>query len=566
MHAYRTTTKLKLGLILAAVAIGVASLVFTQRLASRLEAQDERAVELWVSALEFVYASGAAAEGQDAAFWSDLEAALATSDLEADERRRLVAGLDSLQDGAPVDGLDFVFSQIVEANRFSVPALVTDQAMTYVTASRNIEVDGDEALEVAREMDRVHAPIVLEDAPGGPQLVHYGESPLARLIRLFPVVQLAVVGLFILVGYLGFSYVRRSEQSNLWVGMAKEAAHQLGTPLSSMIGWIELLRLGDAADPAMVADELEQDTERLKRVADRFEKIGSKPDLEAMPLLPVRVVARDLAPLAQLQQAVEQRDANELAPLTPGASTREIDRLALAINALLARIDVSVRAQREFSGNVAHELRTPLAGIRAQAGYALAHDDPSVWREQLQGIAKSEERASHQIDQLLLLSIGEEARARLELTELALDELVRDTVLRFMPRAQALRVDLGAEGLDQPVRVRGNAGLLEGLLSNLIDNALRYGASAPEPIVTVALTTAASGAVQLSVTDNGPGLGEGDAARWMRRGTQGAAGVRLALGAGLGLAIVGRYAELLGCAIRAAIRRWLASVCARVSS
>ncbi len=259
-----------------------------------------------------------------------------------------------------------------------------------------------------------------------------------------------------------------------------------------------------------------------------------------------RVVARDLAPLAQLQQAVEQRDANDLAPLTPGAHTREIDRLALAINALLARIDVSVRAQREFSGNVAHELRTPLAGIRAQAGYALAHRDPAVWREQLQGIAKSEQRASRQIDQLLLLSIGEEARARLELTDLSLDELVRDTVLRFMPRAQALGVDLGAEGLDRPVRVVSNAGLLEGLLSNLIDNALRYGASALEPMVTVALARTDRGVIELTVTDNGPGLGNGDAAHWMRRGAQGEAGLRLALGAGLGLAIVARYAQLLG--------------------
>ncbi len=258
-----------------------------------------------------------------------------------------------------------------------------------------------------------------------------------------------------------------------------------------------------------------------------------------------RVVARDLAPLAQLQQAVEQRDVNDLAPLLPGASTREIERLTLAINALLARIDASVQAQREFSGNIAHELRTPLAGIRAQAGYALAHDDPAVWREQLQGIAKSEERASHQISQLLLLSIGEEARAQLELTELALDELVRDTVLRFMPRAQALGVDLGAEGLDRPVRVLGNAGLLEGLLSNLIDNALRYGVGTTGPVVTVALAMAADGAVRMSVIDNGSGLAAGDAARLMRRGVQGEAGVRLAFGAGLGLAIVARYAELL---------------------
>ncbi|MGB3543544.1 sensor histidine kinase [Rubrivirga sp.] len=287
MRAYRTTTKLKLGLILAAVAIGVSSLAFTQRLASQLEAQDERAVELWVSALEFVYATNPAAQGDDASLWAALEDALISSDLEDDQRARLAAGLDSLRDVAPADGLDFVFTQIVEPNRFNVPAIITDQAMTYVAASRNVEAEGEGGIELARDMGRFHDPILLEDAPGGPQLVHYGESPLARLIRLFPIVQLGVVGLFILVGYLGFSYVRRSEQSNLWVGMAKEAAHQLGTPLSSMIGWIELLRLEGAVDPAMVADELEQDTERLKRVADRFEKIGSKPDLEALPLLPV---------------------------------------------------------------------------------------------------------------------------------------------------------------------------------------------------------------------------------------------------------------------------------------
>jgi len=139
-------------------------------------------------------------------------------------------------------------------------------------------------------MDEVHEPILIE---GFGQLVHYGESPLAVLIRRFPVVQLAVVALFVLVGYLGFSYVRRSEQSSLWVGMAKEAAHQLGTPLSSMIGWIELLRLGDAADPQTVADELEQDVERLRRVADRFEKIGSRPILEVTPIRPVLEAVAD---------------------------------------------------------------------------------------------------------------------------------------------------------------------------------------------------------------------------------------------------------------------------------
>lgn len=287
MTDYRTSTKIKLGLILAAVLIAVASLVFTQRLAAQLEAQDERAVELWVAAIEFVYEAGAAAEGDDATLWDEVRAAIQTSSLGDADRQRLASALDSLRDSQPADGLDFVFSQIVEADRFSVPAIITDEALTYATAARNVEAEGDELVALAREMDTVHPPIRLENAPGGAQLAHYGESPLARLIRLFPIVQLGVVALFVLVGYLGFSYVRRSEQSSLWVGMAKEAAHQLGTPLSSMIGWIELLRLGDAADPEMIADELEQDTDRLRRVADRFEKIGSRPTLEPTPIRPV---------------------------------------------------------------------------------------------------------------------------------------------------------------------------------------------------------------------------------------------------------------------------------------
>ena len=283
MTAYTTSTKIKLGLILAAVAIGLGSLVFTQRLADRLESQDELAVELWARAIEFQYRVSAQSVGPDPEVWDDLARATGASALEPERRAALLAAIDSLRDGPPSDGLDFVFSQIIEPNRFSIPAVITDTAMTTAMLSRNVGEDED-LLALAAEMDAVHVPIQIQ---GFGQLVHYGESPLARMIRLFPYVQLAVVALFVLVGYLGFSYVRRSEQSNLWVGMAKEAAHQLGTPLSSMIGWVELLRLGDAVDPEMVADELEQDVDRLRRVADRFEKIGSMPALTPTPVRPV---------------------------------------------------------------------------------------------------------------------------------------------------------------------------------------------------------------------------------------------------------------------------------------
>ena len=124
MQAYRTSTKLKLGLIAAAVAISVASLLFTQRLADRLEVQDAAAVDLWAAALEFQYQSQVGLSAQTAAPWDDLERAVAESNLPASERARLLTSLDSLRDGPPSDGLDFVFSEIVEPDRFSVPAVV----------------------------------------------------------------------------------------------------------------------------------------------------------------------------------------------------------------------------------------------------------------------------------------------------------------------------------------------------------------------------------------------------------------------------------------------------------
>ena len=261
-----------------------------------------------------------------------------------------------------------------------------------------------------------------------------------------------------------------------------------------------------------------------------------------------RGIQRDLRPLIGLQAAVDQRDARDLTPVPPsvttGASTRDVERLGLAVNSMLARLDESIRAQREFAGNVAHELRTPLAGIRAQADYALAHADPQVWREQLQGIAQGEARASHLVEQLLALAMADEARAGLRLERVALNEIARNVLLRFIPKADAAGVDFGGEGLDETVMVWADAALLEGILGNLLDNALRYG-NAEHPRITVSVGLRGEDAV-LSVIDNGPGISEQDAGQLRNRWTLGPAGRRLGEGAGLGLAIVSRYAELLG--------------------
>lgn len=264
-----------------------------------------------------------------------------------------------------------------------------------------------------------------------------------------------------------------------------------------------------------------------------------------------RSIGSDLQPLSALQRALNRRDANDLTPVTLQANTRDVQQLGVAINALMTRIEGGIRAQREFAGNVAHELRTPLAGIRALAAYGLAQTDPQVWRSQLQAIAASEARASHMVEQLLALALADETRDSLRLHPVALDQLVRRVVLSVLPRADAAGVDLGALGIDEEVSVMGDEGLIEGVLNNFLDNALRYGkpATGIAPSITVEVRATAD-KVSLLVIDNGPGM-DGNAQidmlqRWQRAGLGMDLGTKQGAGFGLGLAIVTRYADLLG--------------------
>lgn len=264
-----------------------------------------------------------------------------------------------------------------------------------------------------------------------------------------------------------------------------------------------------------------------------------------------RAIGADLQPLLQLQEALDKRNANDLSAVPVATTTRDVQRLGVAVNALMARVGASVRAQREFAGNVAHELRTPLAGIRAMAEYGLARHEPGVWHQQLVSISASEARASHMVEQLLAMAFADESRETLRLHSLRLDTLVRRVVLDAMPRADALSVDLGVAGIDDAVLVNGDAALIEGALNNLIDNAMRYGrpGAGQAASVTVAVVNGTDG-VALQVTDNGPGIGP-QARRFLRQRWQQAAVAPTQQGlahegVGLGLAIVSRYAELLG--------------------
>jgi signal transduction histidine kinase len=184
--------------------------------------------------------------------------------------------------------LGFAF-EVIRAIDF--PMILTD-ALHHQQYWKNIDVDTvgmSQAqkdaffLPLIKEMDEQHRPIrVTISDTLVVNYVHYGESDLIRQLRWLPVGELALATVFILIAFVGFSYIKRSEQSNIWVGMAKETAHQLGTPLSSLMGWMERLRVDAAGTPRIgeTVSEMEHDISRLNKVAARFSKIGSTPNLK----------------------------------------------------------------------------------------------------------------------------------------------------------------------------------------------------------------------------------------------------------------------------------------------
>jgi len=250
--------KFKIGLLVLAFLIVAGTLLYTHEIVRRLEERQKQVADLYAKSLEYL-ANAPNSMGGD---------------------------------------YSFVFDEIIRAIDF--PIVLTDARNepispldgSYANAIKNVELDTTLALSQQRQaildlvtaMDLQNTPIkVAYQDTIVLNYVHYGESDLVTQLRWLPYIEIGIAGLFILVGYISFSYIKRNEQSNIWVGMARETAHQLGTPISSMLGWVELLKTHAQRDPRLteIIRDMEGDTRRLEKIADRFSKIGSKPDLRA---------------------------------------------------------------------------------------------------------------------------------------------------------------------------------------------------------------------------------------------------------------------------------------------
>lgn len=285
MQRLLPSSRIKIILVALLILLAGASFIYNQFLLNRIMAQERVSIELWARAFEFNYLPVHQNVSRDL---NEIAVTLRQYPNVPDSLSRKIISAES-----SISTTDFIFSQIIEPGLFDIPVLVVDQS-GFVTIIRNLDEEYENLTKeyFVEKYAAVDEPIPIqfgEEPQIQTQYIYYGESPTLQLLRYFPYVQFGILALLIGVGYTTYRSITRSEQSNLWVGMAKEAAHQLGTPLSSMYGWLELLKekYQKDDDALSIVYEVENDVTRVKRIAERFNKIGSKPELKRLSLEPI---------------------------------------------------------------------------------------------------------------------------------------------------------------------------------------------------------------------------------------------------------------------------------------
>jgi two-component system sensor histidine kinase TctE len=288
--------------------------------------------------------------------------------------------------------------------------------------------------------------------------------------------------------------------------------------------------------------EVGETVEKRSQLSNKIIASVILPQFVIIPLAVVLVwfgLSQGLRPLTRLRERIEARREADLSPIAARRVPEELRPLTEAFNAMLARMQHNMEVQRRFIADAAHQMRTPLTGLKTQAQQAMRETDPAQLRHALIQIATSVDRASHLVNQLLALARAEASEhSQQALIPLDLDQLLHEIVETWVIRALDRRIDLGYEPAGK-VNILGNAFLLRELINNLIDNALRYTPS--EGRVTCRVVAQGNFAL-LEIEDSGIGISDEEAQLVFDRfyrvdGT----GVE---GSGLGLAIVREIAEL----------------------
>jgi hypothetical protein len=219
--------------------------------------------------------------------------------LSAAERERLDVIVRAHQELSNIEDLnaDITFYSDILLHADDIPLINTDMNDKILYATKAFGEGNDtNTVFLQKQMEEIKKngpPPIINPSPHGPYKIYYKESRLLRLLTYFPLVQLLLLGTFVAVGFMGISSAKRAEQNRVWVGMAKETAHQLGTPISAILAWIEHLKESATDEQHEIVHELRHDVEKLELVADRFSKIGSAPILERTDIRRELIQCRD---------------------------------------------------------------------------------------------------------------------------------------------------------------------------------------------------------------------------------------------------------------------------------
>ena len=339
-----------------------------------------------------------------------------------------------------------------------------------------------------------------------------------------------------------------------------------GTPVRVAFTYLDLPEAG-ADEPRRALVQVAETLDKRALLANEIIKGVILPQFIILPIVLALVwfaLARGLSPLAQLQERIRARPPDDLSPIESGQVPEEISPLVGSLNDMLARLSLSIDMQKRFIADAAHQMKTPLAGMRMQSELALRQTDQEEIHRSLLQLAKSSEAATRLVNQLLALARAEhQPQAGTAFVALDLDDLARATVQEWVPASFTQRIDLGFEPAAGPVLISGNPLMLRELLSNLIDNALRYTPAGGSVTVRVQADAVAGRAV-LEVEDSGPGIAPAERGHVFERFYRilGSA----AEGSGLGLAIVREIAQQHGAEIelfpnpRAPLPKWPGSL------